>query len=213
MAMINHQHIWAAVDALAARYKLTPSGLAKLAGLDPTTFNKSKRVSADGKQRWPNTESLAKILEATGASLDEFAALVAEVGGARNGGRSVPLLGFAEAGAGGYFDDSGFPVGSGWDEVLFPEIRDEGLYALEISGDSMLPVYRDGDIVIVSPAASVRRGDRVVVKTRDGEVMTKVLHRKTARTIELHSLNPAHENRVLPLSEVIWMARILWASQ
>ena len=85
--MLTHRHIWDAVDALAARYNLTPSGLAKRAGLDPTTFNKSKRASADGKKRWPNTESLAKILEATGASLDEFFALVADASGERRGGR------------------------------------------------------------------------------------------------------------------------------
>ena len=201
------------VDALAARYNLTPSGLAKRAGLDPTTFNKSKRAAPDGRKRWPNTESLAKILEATGASLDEFFALIADASGERRGGRPVPLIGLAEAGSGGFFDDGGFPVGSGWDEVLFPDVRDENLYALEVSGESMMPLYRDGDIIIVSPAANVRRGDRVVVKTVDGEVMAKILQRKTAKTIELHSVNPEHPPRTLPLEKVAWIARILWASQ
>jgi phage repressor protein C with HTH and peptisase S24 domain len=211
--MLTHRQIWDAVDALAARYSLTPSGLAKRAGLDPTTFNKSKRAAPDGRKRWPNTESLSKILEATGASLDEFFALIADASGERRGGRPVPLIGFAEAGSGGFFDDGGFPVGSGWDEVLFPDVRDENLYALEISGDSMLPLYRDGDIVIVSPAANVRRGDRVVVKTTDGEVMAKILQRKTAKTVELHSVNPEHAPRTLPLEKVAWIARVLWASQ
>ncbi|MFN7134685.1 MAG: helix-turn-helix transcriptional regulator, partial [Myxococcales bacterium] len=117
------------------------------------------------------------------------------------------------AGGGGFFDDGGYPVGSGWDEVTFPDVGDEHVYALEVTGDSMLPLYRDGDRVIVSPGASVRRGDRVVVKTRDGEVMAKVLARKTARTVELHSLNPDHENRVLGVEQIEWMARIIWASQ
>lgn len=211
--MLTHRQIWDAVDALATRYGMTPSGLAKRAGLDPTTFNKSKRTSPDGKKRWPNTESLAKILEATGASLDEFLTLISDTAGAGRNDRPIPLIGLAEAGTGGFFDDGGFPVGSGWDEVLFPDARDENIYALEISGDSMLPLYRDGDIIIVSPAASVRRGDRVAVKTVDGEVMAKVLHRRTAKTIELHSLNPAHENRTLGAGQVAWIARILWASQ
>ena len=87
----------------------------------------------------------------------------------------MPLIGFAEAGAGGYFDDGGFPVGKGWDEIAFPAVTDEHAYALEISGDSMKPAYRDGDVIIVSPAAPVRRGDRVVVKTKNGEVMVKEL--------------------------------------
>ena len=85
----------------------------------------------------------------------------------------MPLIGFAEAGAGGYFDDGGFPVGKGWDEIAFPAVNDEHAYALEISGNSMEPAYRDGDVIIVSPAAPIRRGDRVVVKTRDGEVMVE----------------------------------------
>ena len=126
---------------------------------------------------------------------------------------AVPLIGFAQAGAGGFFDDGGFPVGAGWDEVAFPDVADEHAYALEVTGDSMLPLYRDGDVVIVSPGASVRRGDRVIVRTRGGEVMAKVLARRTTRTIELHSVNPAHEQRTLALEDIDWIARIIWASQ
>lgn len=210
--MLSHEQIWRAIDSLAARYRLSASGLAKKAGLDPTTFNKSKRVSVDGRLRWPSTESIAKVLEATGASLDEFMDLVTPRA-QPSSGRSVPLLGFAQAGLGGFFDDGGFPVGSGWDEVDFPELADTHVYALEVQGESMQPLYRAGDVIICSPEASIRRGDRVVVKTRDGEVMVKELRRRTARTIELSSVNPAHEDRVLPVQDVLWMARIMWASQ
>jgi phage repressor protein C with HTH and peptisase S24 domain len=84
---------------------------------------------------------------------------------------------------------------------------------LEISGDSMKPAYRDGDVIVVSPGTPIRRGDRVVVKTRDGEVMVKELKRRTAKMIELQSLNPSHANRTLPASDVEWIARIVWASQ
>ena len=109
----------------------------------------------------------------------------------------MPLIGFAEAGAGGYFDDGGFPAGKGWDEIAFPAVNDEHAYALEISGQSMEPAYRDGDVIIVSPAAPIRRGDRVVVKTKGGEVMVKELKRKTAKSIELKSLNAEHADRTL----------------
>jgi phage repressor protein C with HTH and peptisase S24 domain len=208
---LTHDQIWSAVDRLAARYGFSPSGLARKAGLDPTAFNPSKRVGADGRPRWPSTESIAKILEATGATLDEFMAGLERA--TRGPARGLPLLGFAQAGRGGYFDDGGFPVGTGWDEVAFPNITDERVYALEISGDSMLPLYRDGDVIIVSPTAEPRRGDRVVVRTAEGEVMVKELKRRTAKTIELRSLNPEHADRVLPLADVSWMARVMWASQ
>lgn len=211
--MLSHDQIWGAIDALAQRYGFTPSGLARRAGLDATTFNRSKRVGADGRERWPSTESLAKILVATGASLDEFMALVATPTRRTFKQRSIPVIGFAQAGAGGFFDDNGLPTGPGWDEVAFPDIGDEHVYALEITGDSMLPLYRDGDTIIVSPAATVRRGDRVVVRTVDGEVMAKELKRKTLKTVELASLNPEHAERVLPLADIAFIARVIWASQ
>jgi phage repressor protein C with HTH and peptisase S24 domain len=209
--MLTHAQIWSAIDGLAKRYQLSPSGLAKRAGLDPTTFNKSKRITPDGRARWPSTESVAKSLAATGASIDQFVALISE--SAHPPAEAVPLIGFAEAGVGGYFDDGGFPNGKGWDEIAFPAVDDEHAYALEISGDSMQPAYRDGTVIIVSPAVPIRRGDRVVVKTKDGEVMAKELKRKTTKSLELKSLNPEHPDRMLASEEVVWVARIVWASQ
>ena len=221
--MFSHDRIWIAIDRLAAKHQLTPSGLARRAGLDPTAFNKSKRIGADGRLRWPSTESVSKVLEATGATLDEFLAFVADkpaISSLPDGPfppqiDSIPLLGFAQAGSGGYFDDSGFPAGEGWDIVDFPTASDRraGVYALEVQGESMMPVYREGDVLIVEPGAQIRRGDRVVVKTRDGEVMAKVLVRQTPRSLELMSLNPEHANRTLETRDVDWIARIIWASQ
>ncbi|MBI1341204.1 helix-turn-helix transcriptional regulator [bacterium] len=207
---MRHSDIWAALDALAARNGLTPSALARRAGLDPTAFNRSKRFGPDGdKPRWPSTESVAKAIAAVGASFDDFAGLMA---GAER--RTAPLVGLAQAGSEGYFDDAGFPAGSGWDEVRFPGLGGAAVYALEISGDSMAPLYRPGDRIIVQPAAEgFRRGDRVVVRTRDGEVLAKEIGRIDAREIDLVSLNPTYPTRTLKRSQVAWIARILWASQ
>jgi phage repressor protein C with HTH and peptisase S24 domain len=208
--MLTHDQIWTALDRLAERAGMSPSGLAKRSGLDPTTFNKSKRITADGRERWPSTESVSKALAATNSSIDTFVQLI---GDSARTVQSVPLLGFAEAGASGYFDGGGFPAGKGWDEVGLPAVNDEHAYALEISGDSMRPAYRDGDVIVVSPGTPIRRGDRVVVKTSDGEVMVKELKRRTAKTLELQSLNPNHVDRTLAAGDVEWIARIVWASQ
>ncbi|WKL56520.1 MULTISPECIES: S24 family peptidase [Asticcacaulis] len=209
---LSHAHIWAAIDALAERMMTTPSGLARMAGLDPTSFNKSKRLSTEQppRPRWPSTESLSKLLSATGIKFSEFA-LLAE---GRSKGQGIPLIGMAQAGSDGLFDDLGYPLGQGWDEINFPEDH-TGLYALEISGDSMLPLYRDGDRILVDPHAgsSLRRGDRVVVKTIEGEVMAKELVRETSLSVELRSLNPSFPNRTIERSQIIWIARIVWASQ
>jgi phage repressor protein C with HTH and peptisase S24 domain len=207
---MNHAQIWRAIDALAARKGMTASGLARAAGLDPTTFNKSKRQAPDGKPRWPSTESITRALNAAETNWDEFAALLAGRSGAA--GRAIPIVGMARAGADGFFDENGFPVGAD-ETVRFPDLGEDRVYALEIAGDSMEPTYRAGDVVIVQPGASVRRGDRVVVRTRSGEVMAKVLGRKNDQTVELVSLNETHKPREIAAADIEWIARIVWASQ
>jgi phage repressor protein C with HTH and peptisase S24 domain len=214
---MRHGDVWRAIDTLAAENGLSPSGLAKKAGLDPTSFNISKRRTVDGRSRWPSTESLAKVLGATGAALEDFTALVT---GARTlpdrpsrARTKIPLIGLAQAGGSGFFDDGGYPAGAGWEEVELPATADPNAYALGISGDSMAPVYREGDAIVVSPAAPVRAGDRVVARHADGPVMAKLLTRRTAGRIELTSLNPAYPVLSFAASEVVWLHRIIWASQ
>ncbi len=210
--MLRHADVWRAIDRLAEKHGMSPSGLARRSGLDPTTFNKSKRITKEGKQRWPSTESIAKILAATGDSLAEFVAQMGEENAAVLAQR-IPVIGYAQAGEKGYFDDAGYPAGSGWDEVLFPQIADPHAFGLEISGQSMEPIYRDGDTIIVSPSAGIRRGDRVVLRSREGEVMAKELARQSARKVELVSLNREHPDRILDVEDIDWIARIVWASQ
>ena len=210
-SMLTHAEVWAAIDALADRHGLSVSALARRSGLDATTFNRSKRTTRGGRPRWPGTESLSKTMAATGCGLSGLFVEQLRREGAPAG--TIPVIGHAQAGGSGYFDDAGYPVGAGWDEAAFPDLGDPNAYALEIAGDSMEPVYRDGDIVVVSPAASLRRGDRVVARTREGEVLAKWLGRLSARRVELRSFNPDHEDRTLPRSDIDWIARIVWASQ
>ena len=125
----------------------------------------------------------------------------------------MPLIGFAEAGEGRHFDERGFPEGSGWEEYGFPAVEDRNAYALEIAGDALRPIYRDGTFIVVSPAAAIRRGDRVVVKLRGGEVIVRELARKTAKAIELRGLGAGPADRALASDDYLWIARIVWASQ
>lgn len=207
--MLNHADIWRAIDLLADRHGLSPSGLAKKAGLSATLFNPSKRINGKRK-RWPSTESVAAILAATGSSLDDFVALASPSALQHT---KLPLLGYAEAGREGYFDEAGFPSGQGWDEIALPGANDPHAFALEISGRSMEPVYREGDCLIVSPAEKPRRGDRVVVRTASGEVMVKQLARDGAQKVELLSLNPDYPPVTLPRKDISWIYRVVWASQ
>lgn len=209
---LSHARLWKALDALAHREGTSPSGLARRAGLDATSFNPSKRFGPGEppRPRWPSTESLTRVLEATGLSLAAFAALADD---APAEDRSIPLLGLAKAGADGFFDDAGLPLAEGWDQTSLPTHKDS-LFSLTIDGDSMAPLYRPGDRVIVDLEASdVRRGDRVAVRTAQGETLAKEIAAMNAREVTLASINPAYPPRALPRRDILWMARILWVSQ
>lgn len=208
--MLEHQAVWLAIDRLAARYNLSPSGLARQAGLDPTTFNKSKRITKEGKQRWPSTESLAKVLNATGATLTEFISLIEEQPQPA-GLRRLPKLRFAVAAQPGYFDAAGRPVRAQWEETSFPTVPDPHAFALEITGDGLLPVFRNGDLIVASPAAEVNPGDRVLLRSQQGELLVAELLDDSGGVLRLKSLSREHVVRELPKAQVQWVTRISWS--
>ena len=207
--MLSHKQIWGAIDALAARYGHSPSGLARAAGLDPTTFNKSKRLGPQGRLRWPSTESLSKILQVTGASLDDFVSLVSRGSASRGPSRTIPFLTLKDAQKKKVFDDSGAPIAKAWDKFAFPDFGDEKAFALEISNDIAAPVFRNGQVVVVSPSAELRKGDPVVFKNGEGCQVMK-LARQTAKKVELKPFNTSQDDVVLERDELEWMARIVW---
>jgi len=213
--VFTHQDVWRGIDRLAKQHGLTASGLARRAGLDPTTFNPSKRITKQSKPRWPSTESLAKILEATDTPFASFVALMAD--GPIEAGQPAPArlrcLALDVAGQEAVFDDAGFPVGEAWDEIDFPGLDDRHAYALEVRGADLEPVYRDGDLLVISPTASVRRRDRIVLKPRADGVRIGSLARRTAHRVELTPLVGDAPDASLAIKEVAWLARIVWASQ
>ena len=209
---LSHGQLWKAIDGLARREGISVSALARRAGLDATSFNPSKRFGPGDppRPRWPSTESLTRILNATNLSLGEFAELARA---APERPTTVPMLGMAQAGQDGFFDDAGLPVGDGWEQTELPRPK-ETLLSMRITGDSMAPVYREGDRIIVDRDASdVRKGDRVVVRTTGGETLAKEVAGLTAKAVTLASINPAYEPRVVARKDIVWMGRILWVSQ
>jgi len=214
---MQHKDIWRALDTLAAEHGLSVSGLARRAGLDPTTFTPAKRRLPDGRARWPSTESLAKVLEATRTPVDAFTALVSgaralPTSSPRAGGRRVPLLA-NPAEVNGFFDAAGRPVGGAAAEIALPGVGDPAAYALALADNEMVPLFRIGDIVIASPAAPVRQGDRVVVRLAQGALMVRELIERAARRLVLRRLFPAPAEVPVDPSEVAFLHRIVWASQ
>lgn len=211
--MLSHDKVWAAIDALAAHNGLSPSGLARRAGLDPTAFNRSKRFASDGRPRWPSTESLAKVLEATGEALDTFAARVGSSSlNASERRFRVPLLNLSELADAFLFDEKGHPAGSRWTTFEVPPST-SAEFALRVPDDRFLPLYRPGDTIIVSREMPLRQGDRVVVKPFDGPTLLCFLENETPNSLNLVTIGDNSKSLQIQLSAIEWRARIIWASQ
>lgn len=211
---LKHDDIWRAVDRLADTYGYSVSGLARAAGLDPTTFNKSKRISIEGKLRWPSTESIAKTLEATGSTMAEFVTFL-DLGIGGGYIQQVPVAPLLDASEAGLFNDNGYPhvEENIWEQVDFPDVPDRKAYALEIPDDRFSPVYRESALVLASPQASIRRNDRIVLKLQSGPVDIYQLVRQTAHRIDVCPPNAPDDITTLMTQDISWISRIVWASQ
>ena len=226
--MLQHGDVWRGIDRLAAKHGLSASGLARRAGLDPTAFNPSKRITREGRPRWPSTESVAKILAVTGESFSSFVQLTGATGSggsgyddaigtgrlaARPAARALPIIALERLGEGDCFSTDGQPKGEIWGRMSFGTVNDRGAFAIEISGRDLDPIYRDGDVVVVSPSAEIRRGDRVVVQSGDGSVRIRRVGRQDADGVLLEPVASSGPGEYVAAAQTRWIARILWASQ
>ena len=205
--MLTHPQLWRAIDAIAARRNVSLSTLAQSAHLDRTVLDPSKRVSRNGHERWPSTETLWKLLAGADVTLSEFGELLGDTPASR----SVPLLGLAQAGERGFFDDAGYPIGEGWDALEVPGV--DGVYALEVTDASLLPVYRQGERLLIEPVAEPRRGDRVVVSRRDGVVTAGEAISVSVTRLAVQPLDPHQASMTLKRAEITRVGRIVWVSQ
>lgn len=200
---MQHGDIWRGIDLLARRHGLSTSGLAKLAGLDATAFNKSKRMPKDGRPRWPSTESISRALMAVGTDFDEFAALVT---GRR--GIAAPVLRQSELDQADVLDQSSSH------KVRLPgDEPDDTWVVLEIDTPELVPFYHAGERLIIACGVPLRGGDRVIIKPVGAASLTGVLTRSTGDTIEVQMRVDDLETRVFDRSETELIARILWVSQ
>lgn len=205
--MLSHSQIWQAIDALAARHGLSPSGLARRAGLDPTVFNRSKRVTRSGRLRWPSTESIAKILNATDTSLEHFA------GHDASAADTLPVALLSDARQTLPFDAHGAPRGSGWQETRWPTDNGAAHYGLRIDTDDLLPAYPRGTLLVVRRASHVMEGERIILQDRSDGLLVQSVVRRSSRTFTTVPVGAREPRRRFRLDALPWLARIVWASQ
>lgn len=211
MATLRHSDIWTGLDKLANTNGLSASGLARKAGLDPTAFNKSKRINPQGKPRWPTTESLAKALSATKSSMADFVRIVGAPAGA-GASRKYPTARLSNALKADSYDARGKPVGAAWSQVGGPDVGSADAFAIKVAGGDLAPVYRDGAVLIVSPGETPRRGDRVIANV-GRKILVQEVVRFNKREAELKPLTSNRGRTVVAARDLGWIHRIVWASQ
>jgi phage repressor protein C with HTH and peptisase S24 domain len=234
--MLQHADVWRGIDKLAAKHGLSASGLARRAGLDPTAFNPSKRITREGRPRWPSTESLSKILTVTGEPFVDFVLLTGAGGGeavgnghggasgfdqpvtggrviAKAQARTIPVIALERLAAGDCFDSAGIPTGAGWGHLDFAGTVGRETFGVEISGGEFDPVYRDGDTLVASRSAEIRRGDRIIICTSAGAALIRKVVRHDADGYYVETIRQAGQPQFVPQDQVRFAARILWVSQ
>ena len=215
---MKHEDLWRALDTLAAEKGLSPSGLARAAGLDPTTFNRSKRRTRAGL-RWPSTESLSRVLQATGASLEAFTALV---GGARalttgrhhrGGLRHLPVLPLSRLGEADLFDEAGHPRREGWERIEVPQPAELHDYAVGIDSARFEPAFREGGTLVVSPEAPLRPGDRALLHGDPvGPVSIVLVTVGNGARFRLQPFDTATKSLPMDRPDIHKMHRIVWTA-
>lgn len=207
---MKYNQVWYAVDKLAEMNNLSPSGLAKKAGLDSTTFNKSKRIRPDGKKRWPSMESISKILTVCNCDFQDFYKLgTSEETNITN--KSTPFCTMSEIASEHKIDENGIINIDKWSKINFPEIE-SGYIAIEVDNDNFKPFYSDGDILIVNTKCEIRKTDKVIVKDKYGNINIFEFLRRTPDSVEFKSIIN-DEKTSIKLFNIEWIKRIIWASQ
>ena len=202
--MLKHNEIWSAIDMLASINGTTPSGLAKKAGLDPTIFNKSKRISKEGRERWPTTESIALCLKSTGMSMGQFADLMTK--SKTKGALNLPKSEISKI-----QDKKSFVSPTGHIDA---KLRNKKTETTEIDGKSFIlkidskdyaPLYEKGDEIIATITNNFRRGEQVIVATKDGANIIDSFKKQSTHKLIL-------DNNEIESKNINWTARILWKS-
>lgn len=193
-ARLTHDLVWSLIDALAVRHGLSISALARRAGLDPTVLNPSKRIGKNGRPRWPSTESLACLLDATGTSFAEFVALEAAVP------RREPAPPAQEP-----------PAGLRRASPARREAPRPGALSVTVPPRGFLPLYRPGDRLVLERTETLAVGERAAVIDEVGRLSVGEV---AAFGDTLRLVLPGAEGHTdIERSRLSFVSRVVWASQ
>ena len=207
---MKYDTVWSAVDNLAKSLGMSPSGLATKSGLDSTTFNRSKRKRPDGKNRWPSLDSLNKVFEFCNITFEEFYKY-GETDNPPENLNTIPYIKLSGVSKREYCQD-GEICTANWETICFPD-GTKNLYAMEIDNTDYAPLYKFGTTLILAKHSEIRRNDRVAVFKKDGAFLLAEFIRRKPRTLELQNLNAPEESFSENIDDILFLSRIVWASQ
>lgn len=124
----------------------------------------------------------------------------------------IPLITEAQAGEGRIvYEDAASLQAYAERMVSRPTgVTDPHAFGVMVKGDSMVPVFRPGRYVVVSPNVPVAPGDEVFVALRNGERLIKIAYRADGGFV-LESANPTYPPRFVKADEVQVMYPVVWA--
>lgn len=211
---LSYFEIWRGIDNLAAQKGLSPSALAQKAGLDPTSFNKSKREGPDGRKRWLSMETLNKVLAATNTSFLDFMMLAGDKITQSTLSSGLPLINFSDNQKENLFNENAMINKEQIVEKIdFPCFFKPGMWALEMTTDAYDPIYPNGALLLIDPQTEIRRHDRIVVQLEKGPMFLGEFLGKTNEILDLKTLTTERTLLSLTKEQIAFIARILWVSQ
>jgi phage repressor protein C with HTH and peptisase S24 domain len=127
--------------------------------------------------------------------------------------RTIPVIALERLGSGECFDSAGVPNGTNWGHLDFAGTVGRETFGVEISGGEFDPVYRDGDTLVASRSAEIRRGDRIIIGTHAGTALVRKVVRHDADGYYVEAIGQGGQPQFVAQDQVRFAARILWVSQ
>jgi len=137
----------------------------------------------------------ALTARATGqAGTIDLQALVDQVGRSNideiSAGTAIPVINKVAAGYPHHFTDLDYPPSVADEYIRCADLHDPQAFAARVVGDSMVPAYKEGDIVVFSPNTSPRSGDDCFVRfEKDNSTTFKRYYQDAPEVLRLQPLN------------------------
>lgn len=217
---VGQDSVMATVGEIVARARnnagMSQDALSARSGMSKTAIQNIET----GRSQKPHAGTLISLARALGFDTwgDVVASVASHNGTPRN--KMIPILADIPASFGDgceVQDAYNHEEAEGWlSYAAVPNVQDPKAFALRVRGDSMMPRYHEGELVICSPECFERHGfidgKRYAIRFRgdqDGETTLKRVRIIDDNTLELIPENDRHPTRRVAQSAIACAARVV----